>query len=297
MGTLQSFSCSCDSRPIRKPLAGVCPIDDAERWSRRSRDTAAILLLVLQRRVLLPQPCANLFLRFLLEPTPSLATWSDSVCLLESGRSAACYESCRSQGSLVFTAQPMVVTPEGRYSELSVSALAGQTFWGLMLGLQRPGIILGVTATQPGSWKHVPYNISVVPQCVWGLPRCSTPPFKIGTRIGYLVSRSGDLALFVNDEKVGEAPAPRGLADCPELWLVVDLSHDVEQVQIRDAEPPTERSPLHRFVFQHATSARSFLLTPGSQQQIWWFRLASIIGFCSLCLSSVFAFYVPKVRQ
>uniref|UniRef100_A0A7S4PTB4 Uncharacterized protein n=1 Tax=Alexandrium monilatum TaxID=311494 RepID=A0A7S4PTB4_9DINO len=132
-------------------------------WSRRSRELLVAALLVLRRRGVVVRPCEVLLARFLLEPPPTLATWSPAVEVSAPlGRMASCRWSPHA-GHLVFTAQPMAETPQGRYAELRVMRLSGQA---------RCGIVLGVTLLRPGTWAgRPPRDVSAVPRCVWGVPR------------------------------------------------------------------------------------------------------------------------------
>lgn len=211
------------------------PRQPEEVWSWRSRETAMALLLALRRTVALPQPCGGLLLRFLLERAPTLATWSEAVSVGQDLRSAAFRATLpwrmwgAAHGGLVYTREPMAATRLGRYTELRVLGLSGH---------ERCGIVLGVTLVRPGSCGGPsPQDMSQVPWCFWGLPRCSTPPFQLGTLVGYLATWSGELVLFVNGVEMGRAACP-AIAGGAELWLVVDLSHDVMYMEVLDSEPP-----------------------------------------------------------
>lgn len=185
--------------------------------------------MALRRRGDFPQPCAESLARFLLEPRPSLASWSPAVQVSPSGNAACCRWVSRC-GSLIFTGTPMSYCKEGRYTELHVKRLSGD---------RQCGIVLGVTLQEPGTWSQVPHCIQSVPHCAWGLPRCRAPRFEVGTRIGYLVSWAGELVLFVNGEEVGRTVCQE-LSGSHDIWLVADLSHDVDMVAIVDEEPPRQ---------------------------------------------------------
>merc|ERR1712107_505876 len=104
----------------------------------------------------------------------------------------------------------MRVVARGRFSESRVDALSGD---------KRCGIILGVAMVCPHNWNHAPWDIREVPNCIWGHPRCSMPPFRVGTRIGYLVANSGDLVLLIDGVEVGRAPCHALAEASMDLWL------------------------------------------------------------------------------
>lgn len=185
--------------------------------------------MALRRKGDFPQTCAERLARFLLEPRPSVATWSPAVQVASSGETAWC-RWASSHGNLIFTGTPMSYCKEGRYAEFLVKRLSGN---------QQCGIVLGVTLQEPGTWSQVPHCIQSVPLCAWGLPRCRAPRFEVGTRIGYLVSWAGELVLFVNGGEVGRSTCPE-LSGSHDIWLVADLSHDVDMVAIVDEEPPRQ---------------------------------------------------------
>eukprot|EP00927_Polykrikos_kofoidii_P077969 TRINITY_DN74850_c0_g1_i1.p1 TRINITY_DN74850_c0_g1~~TRINITY_DN74850_c0_g1_i1.p1 ORF type:complete len:314 (+),score=25.31 TRINITY_DN74850_c0_g1_i1:119-1060(+) len=230
-----------------------CPIDADYQWSVHSRKGAITVLIALRRQCgSLPQPCAELLLRFLLEPVPRLTSWSESIAISRDGRIARsrgryqlrARSSALGLGFLTFTAQPMTVSDQGRYVELLVSKLAGDA---------NCGVVLGVTACPPGleSWGTAgpPGDIRCVPKCIWGLPRCSTPRFRVGNRIGYLVTKLGELVFYVDSVEVGRSSCASLVGDS-DLWLVVDLSHDVSEITILDVASPSESSvpPRHLLV-------------------------------------------------
>merc|ERR1711924_400458 len=68
------------------------------------------------------------------------------------------------------------------------------------------------------------------------------PRFRVGMRVGYLVSWHGELVLFIDGVEVGRARVAR-LANTADVWLVVDLSHDVMAVTLLDEEPPEDPEP------------------------------------------------------
>lgn len=227
--------------------AGYTVIADVARprysiYCWRSRQQAYISLMALRRRCPLPQPASKLILRCLLRPCVSLATWTEGVVLSPGGHEAVCRSAARfprsqassDHGCLVFSAQPLAATPQGRYTEVLVTKLGGDL---------RCGLVMGVTQVKPGSWPHgVPVCVQAVPGCMWGLPRCRAPRIRLGTRLGYLVTWRGDLVLFVDGAELGRCSCPQLSGDDP-LWLVVDLSHDVVGIAIEDADVPQPRPP------------------------------------------------------
>jgi len=181
-----------------------CPLDVVGRWTWRSRRAAETMLLAARKRFPeLPLTCNQILMRFLLEPMPQFSTWTDAI-LLDRLRQRARLRICTlseilqflpngntvNRGSLVYSAQPLLACKEGRYIELHVDGLSGDA---------RCGIVLGVTLTQPGNWEGAPpADIQAVPNCVWGLPKARMSRFRMGTRLGYLVSWSGDLVLYID---------------------------------------------------------------------------------------------------
>eukprot|EP00929_Paragymnodinium_shiwhaense_P110039 TRINITY_DN76729_c0_g1_i1.p1 TRINITY_DN76729_c0_g1~~TRINITY_DN76729_c0_g1_i1.p1 ORF type:complete len:294 (+),score=13.90 TRINITY_DN76729_c0_g1_i1:168-1049(+) len=229
---------------------------DHAQWSWPSRRAALTLLLALRRsKTQLPAECTNLLVCFLLERPSRLVSWSACVSIRHSGRTACSWVSgvtyvrrtrggyvTVGSGALAFSAQPLASSHEGRYVELHVDAVSGN---------DKCGLIMGITATEPGGshgWADI-QDIGSVPQCIWGLPRIrATSRFRMGSHIGYQATYDGDLVLYIDGKEVGRqlVPAVRGRQD---LWLVLDLSHDVRQVTILDTNLPLPQrrfNPLRR---------------------------------------------------
>ncbi|CAE7673408.1 NEURL4 [Symbiodinium pilosum] len=166
----------------------------------------------------------------------------------EDGYKATRFRGCRQ--SVAVGTGPIPLQEHGRYFEITVEEIVAGWVGGLGIG---------VTSSTPQGLKRVPDKAWRIPKTMvigyWGcvfVDGCEqrTPwradSLQIGARVGFLVTLSGDLLVFVDGEavvRVDGAFAPHELEPNPEpLYPVVDVFAATRIVSMSPSARPPPRS-------------------------------------------------------